>query len=304
MVPSLNENNKKLSYGEIKKNQSTDRNQLSPWTRLPVPMQVYDSDRHNISDYYNCTTSITPTASTAAVPTATTSFSESSTQVSSPAGRKYLQQRPTSSRQSSLGSGHSLSAAAGASGIKSPPLNRFLKRSAVKQHSLPQSIFRRQCAIDVPTAPQRSSLAANPTIILSPNNSFESTALSSGSQPAPINPALPSAAAATTQAQKLRKEWSQRQGTSTSVNSSLQSNGDLRSHKGSYFKGSRKSSLFDIRDAARRKFSLIPAVSSDCIKNVLEQFSKNFNRSRTVQFVCCYRKYVSEILSIVSTNGK
>lgn len=251
MVPSLSGHSN--SYGETKKR----RHQLqisSPRIRsnlLPVPMQGF-YNRENLGvgsdseSYVPIGSSTNIPGSTTGVPTtATTSFSEGNTQTSSPIPRKY-QQRPSSSsiaKQSSLGSGS-------LSGVKSPPSNRFLKsiqsRSAInKQQSLPQSIFRRQCAIDVPT---RASLA-NPTIILSPNNSFESTALSTCSQPPAVVP--------TNQAQKLRKEWSNRQPTS-SVNSSLQSNGDIKS---SYFKGSRKSSLFDIRDAARRRFSLIPAVS-------------------------------------------
>lgn len=265
MVPSLSGHN---SYGEFKsvsrKQQQHRPLQGSSPSRirsnlLPVPMQGFYNLR-GASDS-ECNVPTGSTAHIATATTATTSFSEGNTtnQTPSPIPRKY-KQRPSASsssiaRQSSLGSG------SGSLGVKSPPSNRLLKgaqaRCINKQQSLPQSIFRRQCAVDVPP---RASLAT-PTIILSPNNSFESTVLSSSSQqqqPPPPGSGAPPVVVPSpiTKAQRLRKEWSSRQPTS-SVNSSIQSNGDIRS----IFKGSRKNSLFDLRDAARRKFSLIPAVS-------------------------------------------
>lgn len=142
----------------------------------------------------------------------------------------------------------------------SGPSGGGLSSSAIKlipnklpqQHSLPQAIFRRQHAIDlynnssVHNSPLgRSSIPlATPTIILSPNNSVDSA---------------PSISDKTKQRLK-QEQWgtSSRQG--SSLNSSLHSNGDIRSCKNRSRKSSLKS-LFDIKESARKRFSVIPQVS-------------------------------------------
>lgn len=134
--------------------------------------------------------------------------------------------------------------------------NRIAPRAPLlTQSSLPQ--FRRQCAVDVPP-PLGTSCAvparATPTIVLSPNNSFESNVTSLAGA------AAATAAAASASQQRLRQEaWGKASRQHSSVTSSVHSNGDIKSH---ILNRSRKNSLFDLRDNARRKFSLIPQVSN------------------------------------------
>lgn len=99
--------------------------------------------------------------------------------------------------------------------------------------------LKRQQAIDVPTGVLARSAQTMSAIWLSPNNSFESNTTNSPSF------------------QKLRQQqWSKQH---SSLNSSNHSNGDIKSHAAT--NRSRKDSLFDIKDTARRKFSIIPQVS-------------------------------------------
>ena len=106
-----------------------------------------------------------------------------------------------------------------------------------QQASLPQALFKRQYAVDHPCR------TSNPTILFSTNNSLDSTS--------PVASGIPERTA-----QRLRQERfgksSQQQ---SSVNSSVHSNGDVRS----FLNRSRKSSLLDL--PAFRKFSIIPQVS-------------------------------------------
>jgi len=117
-----------------------------------------------------------------------------------------------------------------------PNQRHFLKNSP-RQNSTPQ--IRRQQAFDVPTTCSALTRTAMSAVWLSPNNSFESNTTTS--------PSL----------QKLRQQqWSKQQ---SSLNSSNHSNGDIRSHATTT--RSRKSSVFELKETARRKFSLIPQVS-------------------------------------------
>ncbi|RWS11147.1 potassium voltage-gated channel subfamily H member 7-like protein, partial [Dinothrombium tinctorium] len=98
---------------------------------------------------------------------------------------------------------------------------------------LSQPSITRQYAVDIPTTrapPKRSA----PAIVLSPNNSFDSN-----------------------NTQKLRHEnWASKQ--HSSLNSSSHSNGDVRGH----ISRSRKNSIFDLKENAKRKISIIPHVLS------------------------------------------
>ncbi|XP_054168573.1 potassium voltage-gated channel subfamily H member 7-like [Oppia nitens] len=117
---------------------------------------------------------------------------------------------------------------------------RHLLKSSphMRQNSTPQ--MRRQQAFDVPTTQTPLTRTAMSTVWLSPNNSFESNTTTSHSM------------------QKLRQQqWTKQQ---SSVNSSNHSNGDIRSHPTN--NRSRKSSIFELKENARRKFSLIPQVLS------------------------------------------
>ena len=110
----------------------------------------------------------------------------------------------------------------------------YLKNSP-RQNSTPQ--MRRQQAFDMPTTCTGQTRNAVSTTWLSANNSFESNTTTSPST------------------QKLRQQqWSKQQ---SSLNSSNHSNGDIRSHTNR----SRKNSVFELKENARRKFSLIPQVS-------------------------------------------
>lgn len=136
---------------------------------------------------------------------------------------------------------------------KSPSSGLTPLRSVPKQNSLPQSVFRRQAAIDVPTSQTRASVA-NPTIIFSTNNSLDSNPTSTSNATAP-----PATGISFKTQQRLRQEkWTKSNQQPSSLNSSLQSNGDVRSFLN---RSSRKSSGFDLRDTSRRKFSIIPQVS-------------------------------------------
>ena len=113
-------------------------------------------------------------------------------------------------------------------------------RSGSKQQSLPQALFKRQYAVDQPAC--RSS---NPAIIFSTNNSVDSAS--------PVASGIPERTA-----QRLRQErFGKGSRQQSSLNSSVHSNGDVRS----FLNRSRKSSLFDLRESAFRKFSIIPQVS-------------------------------------------
>ncbi|KAI1285958.1 Potassium voltage-gated channel subfamily H member 7 [Halotydeus destructor] len=129
----------------------------------------------------------------------------------------------------------------------------------VQQGSYPQ--FRRQGAVESSHDPAghntsgsgRASISgfmgypsrATPTIVLSPNNSFDSNITSITG--AAIKPT----------GQRYRQEaWGKGSRHNSSLNSSIHSNGDIRS----YIR-SRKNSLFDLKETAR-KFSLIPQVLS------------------------------------------
>lgn len=114
--------------------------------------------------------------------------------------------------------------------------------STHKQQSLPQALFKRQCAVDQASGGRSS----NPAIVFSANNSVDSTT-------SPVASGIPDRTA-----QRLRQErFGKSSGTHSSVNSSIRSNGDVRS----FLNRSRKSSLFDLRESALRKFSIIPQVS-------------------------------------------
>ena len=162
-----------------------------------------------------------------------------------------------------VGGGRHHVAASGGGGVSSSAI-KLIPNKLPQQHSLPQSIFRRQHAIDlynnssVHNSPLgRSSIPqATPTIILSPNNSVDSA------------PSIPDKTK-----QRLKQEqWgtSSRQG--SSLNSSLHSNGDIRSCKNRSRKSSLKS-LFDIKESARKRFSVIPQVSLTCFLFVAFVFS-------------------------------
>lgn len=111
----------------------------------------------------------------------------------------------------------------------------YLKNNS-RQNSAPQ--MRRQQAFDVPITCAGPTQTVNPSVWLSPNNSFESNSTTSPSM------------------QKIRQQqWSKQQ---SSLNSSNHSNGDIRSHTNNR---SRKSSVFELKENTRRKFSLIPQVS-------------------------------------------
>lgn len=116
-----------------------------------------------------------------------------------------------------------------------------------QQTSLPQ--FRRQGA--TADGNGNGNPRATPTIVLSPNNSFDSNVTSFTGGVGGVSGGL-------TNQQKLRQAaWGQSSRQHSSVTSSIHSNGDARSHM-----RSRKNSLFDLKENARRKFSLIPQVSS------------------------------------------
>lgn len=160
----------------------------------------------------------------------------------------------------------------GGGGVSSSAI-KLIPNKLPQQHSLPQAIFRRQHAIDlynnssVHNSPLgRSSIPlATPTIILSPNNSVDSA------------PSIPDKTK-----QRLKQEqWgtSSRQG--SSLNSSLHSNGDIRSCKNRSRKSSLKS-LFDIKESARKRFSVIPQVSLRC---VFKFYSIIHEHSHLIQFV-------------------
>ena len=143
------------------------------------------------------------------------------------------------------------SSLAGDDSLRSPA-SGLTPRSVPKQSSLPQSVFRRQAAVDIPA---RASVA-NPTIIFSTNNSLDSNPTSTATAPLPTT-TTPTGISLKTQ-QRLRQEkWGKSSKQPSSLNSSVHSNGDVRS----FFNRSRKSSLFDLRETTRRKFSIIPQVS-------------------------------------------
>ena len=115
-----------------------------------------------------------------------------------------------------------------------PPNQRHFLKNSPRQNSTPQ--MRRQQAFDVPTTCSGQTHTTNPSVWLSPNNSFESNATNSPSM------------------QTIRQQqWTKQQ---SSINSSNHSNGDIRSHTNR----SRKSSVFELKENTRRKFSLIPQV--------------------------------------------
>lgn len=131
---------------------------------------------------------------------------------------------------------------------KSP---RSTTSTARKQQSLPQALFKRQYAVDQP--PGRSS---NPAIIFSTNNSADSAT-------SPVASGIPDRTAQRLRQEKFGKTSQQH----SSVNSSIRSNGDVRS----FLNRSRKSSLFDLRESALRKFSIIPQVSQCCLCDLAVQ---------------------------------
>jgi hypothetical protein len=121
-----------------------------------------------------------------------------------------------------------------------PNQRHFLKNSP-RQNSTPQ--IRRQQAFDVPTTCSALTRQTMSAVWLSPDNSFESNTT-------------------THSMQKLRQQqWTKQQ---SSLNSSNHSNGDIRSHATNT--RSRKSSIFELKENTRRKFSLIPQVSYPNIK--------------------------------------
>lgn len=200
----------------------------------------------------------------------TTSFAEGSTSIgSSGGGPSLLMDKPSSSKQAT--SSKATTTSATASPARYTP--RYKPKPVPKQNSLPQAIFRRQAAIDAPSVPGgRGSVSGgltHPAIVLSANNSVDSAGTTGTS---PSSPAAGSSSLLSTSQQRLRQEkfhksrschQQQQQNPSNSITSSLHSNGDLRKST-NFLNRSGKSSLYDLRESARRKFSIIPQVSGGC----------------------------------------
>lgn len=137
--------------------------------------------------------------------------------------------------------------------IFSPPLHH----SANSIKSKCEVPFKRQAAIDLPVSANHNNNKKPPAIIFSPENSFDSSPTYTGSG-----------------IQRAKHEqWSSQQ--QSSVTSSAKSNGDIR-----HSVRSRKNSLFDLKEATKRKFSLLPHVSS------IAHASANCLLRTRIQFYC------------------
>lgn len=241
MVPLLTSNCNNSS-----KNHNSRSAQELPCHQMPL--------RHPL--LRNSTVDVTESTLTTNAPVKTITGSNAASQLFTPgagASSSTSSSQHQHHQQQQMSFGNTSSGACGGGAIATVSSTvKLTPNKLPQQHSLPQAIFRRQHAIDILTNSSsnnsplgRSSIPiATPTIILSPNNSLDSA------------PSIPEKTK-----QRLKQEqWGTSSRQASSLNSSIHSNGDIRSCKNRSRKSSLKS-LFDLKESAKKRFSVIPQVS-------------------------------------------